>query len=197
MDRAVSSAELKAARGHLGKQNCSRVFYTGAPNKGIHVASDPIIFMDHIVRHPELRPTMTFADLGSGAGRICFTAAHHFAQVVGYEKDATLFGEAQNIQQELGFENVRFECANFLKADLTGHDVLYVYHPFFNNFATKMIELVDNNRQVRPGTFITSNITYELARLIFERGGKFEPFLAEGVSASDARYQIMTVYRKN
>lgn len=191
MENAVRAAEqiVGAKKNRPG----ARIFFTLAPNDGIYVPSKVIALMDEINKHPQLRPEMTFADLGSGLGRVCFYASCRFAQVVGFEKDPDLFEASNIIKRRLSCENVSFRFENFIEADLFGMDILYIYHPFFKDFTNEMLRMVPH---IQSGTYVLANITHEVRKNIFERNGTFEPIYPEGVSERTAWYQRFHLYQK-
>ena len=145
-----------------GKKGGTAYFETSAPHRGIYAPLPVDVFIGHLERHPELKPSFSVADLGSGLGELCFAGSFHFRKMVGYEKDEELIGEADNIRQLLGFDNVSFRQEDFLRADLSEFDALIFYQPFLEDFIPLMSWRL---RVMRPGTHI---ISCTLHREIFD-----------------------------
>ena len=86
--------------------------------------------------------------------------------------------------KKVGFKNVIFQHQDFLKADLSGIDVLYAYHPFSKDFTPLMQERFKN---IPSGTLVISNI-FDYARPeiftpeLFERIQDYNPFLILDIS---------------
>jgi SAM-dependent methyltransferase len=102
----------------------------------------------------ELKPNETLYDLGSGDGRVLIMAAQEFkAQAVGIDA-----GPAQALQAWMkslinGIRpQVRVKWGNFLKADLTGADVVFAY--LTSEYAPKLeAQLLG---QLKPGARVVT-----------------------------------------
>jgi len=72
------------------------------------------------------------ADLGSGDG-IVVAIASLFTQATGYEIDEWLYQKSIEFWHSLNLSKATFLRADFLRADLRGHDLLYLYpdKPFY------------------------------------------------------------------
>ncbi|UCG11326.1 MAG: hypothetical protein JSU72_12325 [Deltaproteobacteria bacterium] len=71
-------------------------------------------------------------DLGSGDGKVALIGSL-FTRATGYETDDVLYRKSLEIRGELSLSNVSFEQQDYLLADLSTHDVLYLYpdKPFY------------------------------------------------------------------
>jgi predicted RNA methylase len=157
METAVWRAERKfvsAREARILSPGEAIVFPTRAPNHAEYASLSPVLLLVHI-EELDLDPELVFADLGSGLGAACFAAAFHFKRVVGLELDPRLVEEAQRLQKQLGFDNVAFRNEDFLKADLSGCGVLYLFHPFSDNFVPLMAERL---RDIPSGTLVISRV---------------------------------------
>ena len=72
------------------------------------------------------------ADLGSGDG-IVVVIASLFTQATGYEIDEWLYQQSIKLSHSLNLPRVTFLRKDFLQANLSGHDLLYLYpdKPFY------------------------------------------------------------------
>lgn len=72
------------------------------------------------------------ADLGSGDGRVSLIGSL-FTQTTGYETDEELYRKSVEIRDRLKIENVIFIQEDYLLADLSPYDMLYLYpdKPFY------------------------------------------------------------------
>ena len=66
------------------------------------------------------------ADLGSGDG-IVVAIASLFTRATGYEIDAWLHEQSIALRNSLNLSKATFIQADFLRANLSGHDLLYLY----------------------------------------------------------------------
>ena len=66
------------------------------------------------------------ADLGSGDGKVVLIASI-FTQATGYEINEALYNNSLEIRRELNLTNAKFLQEDFLRADLSPYDLLYVY----------------------------------------------------------------------
>ena len=82
--------------------------------------------------HFQLNRYTHLADLGSGDGRVALVGSL-FTRVTGYETDEVLYQRSLEIRDLLGIHNVIFIQQNYLLADLSPYDVLYLYpdKPFY------------------------------------------------------------------
>ena len=73
------------------------------------------------------------ADLGSGDG-IVVAIASLFTQATGYEIDEWLHQQSIELWNSLNLSKATFIQADFLRANLSGHDLLYLYpdKPFYD-----------------------------------------------------------------
>lgn len=163
---AVKQAERKfvdpVLRQRLGPKDWA-CFPTQAPRGAEYGATPGRLFLN-AVEDLELSSELDFADLGSGLGNVCFAAALHFQRVIGIEMDRRLCNEADRIKEGLDFPNVIFINADLLKIDLSGFQVLYIYHPFRTDFTELMFEKL---RTAASGTIIIANIYETVRRGIF------------------------------
>ncbi len=67
-----------------------------------------------------------FADLGSGDGRVVAVASL-FTKADGYEIDEGLCQYSRRVQEELSLPLSRFYCMDYLLADLSRYDLMFVY----------------------------------------------------------------------
>jgi len=77
-------------------------------------------------RHFELHRYNHMADLGSGDGIVVLIGSL-FTHATGYETDDWLYKESIKLCNSLSLTNARFLNENFLHADLSGYDLLYLY----------------------------------------------------------------------
>ncbi len=135
-------------------------FFPEGPRHPSYHATPPRHLLRHFVdlthiKKTGLSPDSHFADLGSGLGMVCFTAAMfpYFREVTGIEIDPHLHAEAEKIRQKFGVRNVEFRNADFMNADLREFDVLYFFRPYKDSFVQLMRDkLVETN----PGTIVIS-----------------------------------------
>jgi hypothetical protein len=83
----------------------------------------------------------------------CFTASLFFDHVTGFEFDPRLIRKAEAIRRMFRLNNIEFKRSDFIKADLSRYNVLFMYWPFENNFAELMSSKL---KKTRPGTSIIS-----------------------------------------
>jgi hypothetical protein len=76
--------------------------------------------------HFRLHRYRHMADLGSGDGIVVLIGSL-FTQATGYETDDWLYKESIKFCDSFSLTNVRFLKENFLHADLSGYDLLYLY----------------------------------------------------------------------
>jgi SAM-dependent methyltransferase len=118
-------------------------------------APSNIFSLYHHIKRLDLLPYYNFADLGSGLGAACFAAALHFNNAIGFELNPHLCGKAEEVGQELGFDRVRFFNKDFIEADLSRYQVLYIFQPFFKGF----MELTKKKMsEIASGTYVISNV---------------------------------------
>lgn len=135
-----------ARKTEFGTINC----YPSGPNRPIYQTTNPETLLRFIERQ-NLPRNLKVADLGSGLGTACFAATELFDQVVGYEIDPILVFASRILRWKLGIsrKTLKFYWINFLKADLSSFDLLYVFRPFIENFEEVMSSILN---QLRPGT---------------------------------------------
>ncbi len=66
------------------------------------------------------------AELGSGDGKVALIGSL-FTRVTGYETDESLYKKSLEIRDELELSNVVFLLEDYLLADLSPYDILYLY----------------------------------------------------------------------
>jgi hypothetical protein len=76
--------------------------------------------------HFQLDKYGQMADLGSGDGIVVLIASL-FTQATGYEIDAWLHEQSIELRNSLNLFKATFIQADFLRANLSGHDLLYLY----------------------------------------------------------------------
>jgi len=130
------------------------VFPTEAPHGAEYATLSSLMLSGHL-EELKLDPELPAADLGSGLGVGCFTLSVHFKKVHGLEYDYRLVMEAEVLRQDLGFDNVVFHHVDFLKADLSGYRVLYLFHPFRENFVPLMAKRMED---IASGTYVISQV---------------------------------------
>lgn len=83
-------------------------------------------------RHFQLNRYTHLADLGSGDGRVALVGSL-FTNVTGYETDELLYQKSLEIRDQLGIQDVTFLLQDYLLADLSPYDLLYLYpdKPFY------------------------------------------------------------------
>jgi predicted RNA methylase len=171
------------------------VFPTYAPNRAEYGSLSSLMLLGHL-EELQLDPKLVFADLGSGLGAACFAAATYFNQVHGLEYDPRLVMEAERLREGLGFNNVVFHQGDFLKADLSKYGVLYLFHPFSENFVPLMAERMDH---IPSGTYVISQV-FNHARpsifteRLFERIHPLE--IGEDEVGDDLVSQLITFRRR-
>lgn len=152
---AVRRAEKKLApesmRASLSPYKWT-AFATTGPRFPAYAATHPKVLL-HIFHKLNFPGNSRFADLGSGVGMPCFIASFFFDHVTGFEFDKRLLHKAEGIRRMFRLNNIEFKNTDFLKADLTPYNVLFMYWPFENNFAELMH---DKLKETKPGTFIIS-----------------------------------------
>jgi hypothetical protein len=98
-------------------------------------ASTPTLFGIDIIKHMKgINPDAKIADLGSGCGKFCFMTRLAFpnTEVVGFELNPQLAAASRKNQEKLahipGVKDTIFKERDFLKEDLTGFDLLYLFY---------------------------------------------------------------------
>ncbi len=76
--------------------------------------------------HFQLGQYNHMADLGSGDG-IAALIGSLFTQITGYETDEVLYKKSLEIRDELKLTHARFVLQDYLLADLSSYDMLYLY----------------------------------------------------------------------
>lgn len=98
---------------NLSRKGRRPSFYTKAPRRGVYGASVEIKFAA-TVEELEIPTDCDFGDAGFGLGGICFAAGLYFDRVIGYELDIRLIRAAQQLHDELDFnDNVSFAYRDF------------------------------------------------------------------------------------
>jgi hypothetical protein len=77
-------------------------------------------------RHFHLHQYNHIADLGSGDGIVVLIGSL-FTHATGYETDDWLYKKSIKLSNSLNLANARFLQQNFLQADLSVYDLLYLY----------------------------------------------------------------------
>ncbi|HMG82981.1 MAG TPA: class I SAM-dependent methyltransferase [Ferruginibacter sp.] len=74
-------------------------------------------------------------DIGSGVGKFCLAAAHHYPKAFyyGIEQRENLILHAERARQTLEFNNVSFIHGNFTQLDFRNYDSFYFYNSFYEN----------------------------------------------------------------
>ncbi|MGD8502910.1 MAG: hypothetical protein PVG64_09240 [Syntrophobacterales bacterium] len=87
----------------------------------------------HAFSHFQLGQYHHMADLGSGDGKVALIGSL-FTRVTGYETDEVLYNKSVEIRDELGLSNASFQLRDYLLADLSSYDILYLYpdKPFYD-----------------------------------------------------------------
>jgi hypothetical protein len=80
----------------------------------------------HGFSHFQLGQYHHMADLGSGDGKVALIGSL-FTRVTGYETDEVLYNKSVEIRDELGLSNASFQLRDYLLADLSPYDILYLY----------------------------------------------------------------------
>ena len=131
-----------------------RAFSTAAPRSAAYQATPTFLLLSKLDAM-KLPREYHLADLGSGLGLACFTASLYFERVTGFELDPALLRAAENVRAELGIKNVAFKNQDFLEADLSPFNALYIFQPFLDGFiqlfSQKLLEL-------KPGTIVLANL---------------------------------------
>lgn len=98
------------------------------------------------------------ADLGSGDGRVVMLASLHGIKATGFETDDWLTNCALEIKRKLKHpqnKNIQLLHENFLKADLSQHDILFISpdRPFHRDHLGKKIteSMHDNAKLIVSG----------------------------------------------
>lgn len=112
-------------------------------------------YMEKVARKLPVSSRDRFADLGSGLGMVCFSASLAFRNITGFEIDPKLVDLSRGIKKRFGIENVRIRNMDFLNANLSNFQVIYVYWPFINDYS----RLIDEKlATTKPGTVIISRL---------------------------------------
>ncbi len=84
-------------------------------------------------------------DIGSGSGKFCLTAAHHYPQTIfyGIEQRNDLVELCNGLKEKLKLENVVFICNNIININFTDYDHFYFYNSFYENI--EGTQKIDNN----------------------------------------------------
>lgn len=74
-------------------------------------------------------------DIGSGIGKFCLTAAHHYpdSHFFGVEQRHELIHYAQAAKKYLGLDNASFIHANITQVNFSKFDHFYFYNSFYEN----------------------------------------------------------------
>ena len=80
----------------------------------------------HAFRHFHVHQYNHIADLGSGDGIVVLIGSL-FTHATGYETDDWLYKKSITLRDSLNLANARFLQENFLQADLSVYDLLYIY----------------------------------------------------------------------
>jgi SAM-dependent methyltransferase len=126
--------------------------YPSGPNRPIYQTTSPEALLRFLEKQ-NLPRNLKVADLGSGLGTACFAATELFDEIVGFEIDSVLIAASRLLRWKLGISRkvLKFYWRNFLKANLSSFDLLYVFRPFIENFEDVMSSVLN---QLRPGTRI-------------------------------------------
>lgn len=102
----------------------------------------------------------TVFELGCGRGNVCLWLACVIGcQVVGIDFVPGYIQKADRIRRWVGIKNVRFECEDFLDADLSGATVVYSYGSCFGDEFLK--KLINKLSSLPAGTIIIT-VSYPL-----------------------------------
>ena len=166
-------AAVKLAEGKFMRQKGMRklpsgwhAFSTSAPRNARYQATPPCVLL-YKLDELTLPREYHLADLGSGLGMACFAASLYFDRVTGFELDPAVLAGAEKVKKELEINNVTFENQNFLKADLTRYNVLYIFHPLMEGF---IMHTSQKMQELKPGTIVLANL------IEFARRDIFDPF---------------------
>ena len=112
----------------------------------------------HALTAPRSGPSLRFADLGSGDGRVVFRAAREslFAESVGYEINPALhfLASCRRWVTPRYWSSTRFCRRDLWKTDLRQYDVVAVYglSPIMNRLGKKL------EKELKPGSIVVSNV---------------------------------------
>ena len=157
LERAVRQAEMKIIPPwiHPEEYPDNRVsFSTHGPRRPVYAAT-PLRSILEVIGKAGLPKEGHFADLGSGLGMACFVASFYFSQVTGFEFDHEILAEAEKIRQRFNLNNVRFLNIDFLRANINPYNVIYMFHPFLDNFSELIVNIL---KETKPGTVIISHV---------------------------------------
>lgn len=88
----------------------------------------PLTTWETIAKHCKISEKDTLIELGCGRGRVCFWSRLFLGcKVVGIEQIAPFVERAQAVAQRFKISNIEFRCEDFLKSNLSGATVIYIY----------------------------------------------------------------------
>ncbi|MBS1735185.1 MAG: methyltransferase domain-containing protein [Bacteroidetes bacterium] len=100
-------------------------------------------------------PAEKILDIGSGAGKFCLAAAHHFPQYsfYGVEQRADLVQLCNELKKKLAIENVTFINENITQTDWAPYHHFYFYNSFYENItgAQKIDEAIPYSEKLYEG----------------------------------------------
>lgn len=155
------SPEVEKIQSEIGLQ---RSFVDSPEKWGLYAPTPVTVALNMLFYVKKIKPDAAICDIGSGMGRFCFMAAAapslRFPRVTGIEARESLHAEALEYKKQFrdlpGTHNVNFINGDFLKEDLSGHDVLYFFytHPSTENresFNRKLFEKMTGPTGLKPG----------------------------------------------
>ncbi len=114
----------------LALESTEQLEYKGT-RSGMWAVSDPVEVYGAFC-HFQLARYEHLADLGSGDGRAALIGSL-FTRTTGYETDEELYRKSLEIRDRLRIKNARFMQEDYLLADLSQYNLLYLYpdKPFY------------------------------------------------------------------
>ena len=123
----------------------------------------PQVIVDRMLELARIRPGETVYDLGSGDGRVLFTAARKYqARAVGVELSPELCKSTSAKIERMGLQNqIKVVHANLLKVDLSPADVVTIYlltssnsrlRPNLEKYLHTGARVVSNDYEIRGWT---------------------------------------------
>lgn len=124
------------------------------PRVPVHVIT-PFRMLQPVLDKLDLPDKTHMADLGSGLGMACFTAAAdtRIESIIGYEYDPQVFDRAMWIRDQYEVDKVWFVNFDFLWSPISGFNFIYFYMPFIQRFDEIMSKKLG---ETLPGTQILS-----------------------------------------
>lgn len=99
-------------------------------------------------------PQARVLDIGSGVGKFCLNAAHHYPDMVfyGVEQRQDLFLLAENAKEKVALPNVHFIHANITQVNFKEFDHFYYFNSFYENI--DQLNGIDDTIETSVGLYL-------------------------------------------